>query len=952
MIKRFSPKLISLFVVSSISIFTLQAQVRDVVSLDGKWDFALDSVGSGDQIYSTSTSFDDWVVLPGTTDTNRKGSRNVNSTETTYLTRKYSYRGKAWYSKVVEIPKSWSSKRIELELERTKPSVVYVDGKRVGSSDNISTPQFYDLSSYLTPGVHRLTILVDNGDTVPEQLFASSHAYTESTQTNWNGIIGAIELTAKNKIYIDSLRVTPNLRAKSVSVEFVIEGAKNLKKTTPITISAVSWNSKTEHSVKSLIINAKKGESRYSVEYSLGEDALFWSEFEPNLYRVDVEIKGLDRTSENVGLREFKTVGTQFNINGTPTFLRGKHDACVFPLTAHTAMSMQEWREYFKTCKEYGINHVRFHSWCPPKGCFEAADIEGIYLQPELPIWGSLEHKNSELNRFLIKEGINIQNAYGNHASFVMFALGNELWGDLELMQEFVARFREVDNRHLYAYGSNNFLGYKGQLEGEQFMVTCRVGGAEMYETHTRGSFSFADAVEGGLVNNSYPNSVTNFDGAISKCSVPVVSHETGQFQIYPNYEEMKKYKGVLAPVNFEIFKQRLDDAGMSDQANAFFEASGKWSVELYKADIEMDLRTKGFGGFQLLDLQDYPGQGSAYVGILDAFMDNKGLVTPTQWREFCNDIVPLFVTEKFCYYNNEKLEGEIKIANYSGSSLKSKQVRWTLSDAQRVIESGISKINSDRIGLLSLGEISCSLSGETKAKKLRLTLQIDGSEYRNGYDIWVYPTSNREITMSDVVIVKDSLSQSLIWELEQGKTVLWFPSKNGLDSVTVGALFQTDYWNYRMFKNICDNAKLPVSPGTMGLLIDPKHPLFSEFPTDNHTSWQWYEIVKKSYPMILDSTPTTYRPVVQVIDNIERNHKLGLVYEFKVGNAKLLICMSDVDSQGKPEEAQFYKSLVDYVTSSKFEPNTSITANELQSLFTTSVKSAQIEKLINISYE
>ena len=192
-------------------------------------------------------------------------------------------------------------------------------------------------------------------------------------------------------------------------------------------------------------------------------------------------------------------------------------------------------------------------------------------------------------------------------------------------MEEITDNLRRIDNRRLYAFGSNNFLGYHGQVEGEDFLVTCRIGGADDYSTHTRGSFSFADADQGGYLNNTYPNSTQDFSKAISECTVPVISHETGQFQVYPNYDEMSKYQGVLSPVNIGIFRNRLVEAGMIDQAEEFFRASGRWSALLYKAEIEMDLRTKGFGGFQLLDLQDYPGQGSAYVGILDAFMDSKG---------------------------------------------------------------------------------------------------------------------------------------------------------------------------------------------------------------------------------------------------------------------------------------------------------------------------------------
>ena len=100
------------------------------------------------------------------------------------------------------------------------------------------------------------------------------------------------------------------------------------------------------------------------------------------------------------------------------------------------------------------------------------------------------------------------------------------------------------------------------------------------------------------------------------------------------------------------------------------------------------------------------------------------------------------------------------------------------------------------------------------------------------------------------------------------------------------------------MFKSICEWVKKPVSPGTLGLLMDPSHPAFTHFPTDFHTNWQWFTMIKNSHPLILDLLPDNYRPIVQVIDNVERNHKLGMIQEFNVGSGKLLICMTDLETQ------------------------------------------------------
>lgn len=820
------------------------------IDLSGKWMFTLDrqhTVQPDDRLTET-------VELPGTTDTNMKGDLVNKYDETTHLTRRYSYRGRAWYQHEIEIPADWKGMPVYLFLERTKPSEVYVDGKLMGSSNDISTPQVYNLSSALTTGSHNLSIMVDNGSGVPEQLYASSHAYTEDTQTNWNGIIGEIYLTTSQ----------------------------------PKALPA------TKH-------------------------------IHPNF-------------------KDFHIKGQHFYANGHKIFLRGKHDACVWPLTGHVAMDVKSWKDYLGKCADYGLNHVRFHSWCPPEAAFVAADELGIILQPELPFWGSFDDKDSLLMNFLHKEGENILRWYGHHPSFRMFALGNELWGSIDKMAEFIADFRKLAPDKVYTFGSNYYLGYKGVKPGMDYFTTCRVGGEGWgnYGTHTRGSFSFADAADGGMINHFYPNTEMNFTEGCSLTNVPIISHETGQFQTYPDYDEIKKYTGVLYPYNMEVFRSRLEKAGMADQAKDFHKASGLWSLQLYKQDIEMDLRTPNMAGFQLLDLQDYPGQGSAYVGILDAFMQSKGLCTESEWRQWCSPVVPLLISPQFCFTNEEGIHAKLQIANYSGESLKGKTLSWSL-DGQHG-----SSILPDGEGLVDIGALDIDLSAYEHPVQLQLKLKIEGTEYQNTYDLWVYPFGVDLSKLEQKVIITNELTDKIARQLEKGKSVLLMPDSSKL---TVGGLFQTDYWNYRMFKTISENNKKSVSPGTLGILTDPKHPIFKSFPTEMHTNWQWFPILKASHPMMLDNTGKDYRPIIQVIDNIERNHKLGLVFEFQVGKGRLLVCMADLErASSYPEGRQFYRSLLEYMTSKDFAPNTKISLQDFHRLMNTKVVEGKIGELNNIS--
>lgn len=934
----------------------LPPDTRSRIPLEGNWGLQLDTAGAGIAPDWLTKSCTDSLFLPGTTDMGKKGTYNTDMTLTTSLSREYVFEGKALYTKQVDIPEEWDGTSVRLVMERTKPTTIWIDGKEVGANNDISTAQQYDLSSYLFPGTHTVAILVDNGkQAVPEKVYGSSHAYSASTQTNWNGIIGDFYLESVPLCGIDDIQLYPDVAKKVVTARVTLRNPDKGVGKGILSFYAEAWNTDKQHKtpVQTIEVDWTKPEQEF--ELALGDKALLWSEFTPTLYRLSVSLKtdqSVDTEQATFGLRDFKAKGRQFTMNGKVTFLRGKHDACVFPLIAHTAMDVETWRHYFQVAKQYGINHYRFHSWCPPEACFEAADIEGIYLQPELPVWGNIDIDDTELCDYLLKEGRNLHRAYSNHASFVMFGLGNEMSGE-EGLAMLIQTFKKEDNRHIYASGSNNYLGFKGKQADEDYFTTCRVGREDdkQFNTHARASFSFADAYDGGYLNHTYPNSEMDFSSANALCDVPIISHETGQFQVYPNYEEIKKYTGVLKPRNFEIFKKRLEEAGMIDQAHDFMMASGKWSALLYRADIEMNLRTPEWGGFQLLDLQDYPGQGSAYVGILDAFMESKGLIAPEEWRHFCSEVVPLFCTEKFCWTNDEALTGEVEIANYSESDLNSKQLSWTLTDSkQQVLDKGVLPLQVKQGELAKVGTLKPAIASVRKAEKVTLALSIDGTPYRNDYSLWIYPAADKEVAPSEDICVTDDLDAHLKYLTEGGK-VLWFPSKDKHKDQTVGGLFQTDYWNYRMFRTICENLDRPVSPGTLGILTDPGHPALADFPTEFHTNWQWFPIIKQSYPMILDRLSDDYRPIVQVIDNVERNHKLGLLFEFKVGNGKLLVCMSDLKAvQDKPEARQFYRSILEYMESSAFAPSYSLSAKDLQDLFTAKVKTGEMKKLFNIS--
>lgn len=918
---------------------------RQMMNLSGEWICSLDSDNQGEN-NGWGIRFPEAaiapVILPGSLDSNGIGY-SVEEKSDQHLGKPLQYEGAAWYTKTVTLPDSFRSQYVELLMERTKVTKVWINGQYAGGSDLVYAPQTLDVSELIRPGQpNTITVCVNNElALVPVE---GSHAYSPDTQTNWNGIIGKICLTAMAPEHILAVRVYPNVPQKSFHLEVELShGSADeilyLRAQACLISTDEGWSDYTYTKVSG-------SSSIEEIMMSLGSNAEVWSDTSPSLYKVRVELgikdatggwSNLDAKEWVTGLREFKATPDGFTINGNRTFLRGKHDACVFPLTGYPPMTLEGWMREFGIAKTYGINHYRFHTFTPPDAAFEAADRLGIYIQSELPVWWAFDDKDESQVSYMKNLGTHIADAYANHPSFVMFALGNEIYQDRAVLKEMVAHLRAHDPRPLYSQGSNNRLWDPSFAEGDDYWRSFRTGSyQEGGLTDARLSMSYIDSNgEGGQLNFRYPSTTINFDKALERSPVPFLGFEVGQYQVFPNFSELTKYTGVLKPYNLEQYRDRLKKTGMLDQAQDFFLASGALSVLCYRADIEAMLRTERYAGFDLLDLQDYPGQGTALVGMLDAFMDSKGLIRPDEFRQFCDETVILLEQEKFCWTNDETYTAAVSLSNFSNQDFQNRKIEWQLRDGGHLLKSGSVVIDSPSYSGLKTFEqaISFPLNGISTPIRLDLDLFLVGTSIRNSYPLWIYPESK---TVEDFwnVLVVESLDYETMQYLEDGGKVLLFPTEEGIKKHSTANQFISEFWNWQMFTKFAIESNKPISAGTMGLLLNPRHKAVADFPTDFHTDYQWWPIVTYSRALILDDFPNDYRPIIQVVDNISRMHKLGLLCEFKVGKGKLLICTSRLpDHMEYPEVRQFYISLVNYMKSEDFAPDYEIKAEELKAL-------------------
>jgi hypothetical protein len=850
---------------------------------------ALQNQGFGDDItvdtkWTGETGLDIWLNSPQYAKYRQPGNIKVPF----FLQPEKHYMGAAWYQRDVEIPAAWRDKRVVLSLERPHwETRVWLDGRDIGTNTSLSAPHTYDLGPALAPGKHTLTIRVDNRLIV--DVGAWAHSVTDHTQGNWNGIVGDLSLRATSPVWIEDVQVYPNARRNSAEVEVRIGNASGKAGRGTLTIGRqsqrVAWD---EHG------------GAAGAYVMLDDNAKTWDEFNPALQKLLLQLKGDqadDQRAVTFGLREIGTSGKQFVLNGHPAFFRGTLECCIFPLTGYPPTDVESWKRLIRTCKAYGLNLIRFHSWCPPEAAFIAADELGFYFQVECAVW-SKPGEDKALGHWLYAESERIVHAYGNHPSFLLLTHGNEPSGKNrdEFLAGWVSFWKQRDPRRLVTSGS----AYP-QLPENQYHVCYPCRGPH------------------GWLGKDYLADVQVF-------SVPVVVHEMGQWCVYPNFDETRKYSGPLKPKNFDIFRDSLTEHGMFDQWRDFLRASGKLQVLCYKEEIEAALRTPGIGGFELLDLHDFPGQGTALVGVLDPFWESKGYVTAAQYRRFCNATVPLARVLKRVWTTDETLSADVEVAHFGPEPLQKAVAWWKLvSENGKALAQGEFPAKTIPLGQgTPLGRVEADLAKVIAPKACKLIVGLKGTPFENDWNVWVYPARPAVAAPSDVLITA-ALDPQALARLDGGGRVLLLPPR--LSRANPKLSFEPIFWNHYMFRN--------HTRVTLGLLCDPKHPALAQFPTQFYQDWQWNEIVTRAQAMVLDALPKDLHPIVQPIDDWNTNRKLGLVWECLVGNGKLLVCSADLekDLDKRPAARQLRDSLLSYMSGGRFNPKVAVSKDDLARL-------------------
>ena len=867
---------------------------------------------------------------------------DVDSRITTRLTRNYTYEGPAEFSRVFDGDVR-ADKRYYLHIERTRAASAFVDGGKAPCvAYGLSTPTVFDLTGLLHKG-SVIKLVTDNTyPGMPYRDITFSSAATDETQTNWNGAIGEIYVEEKNACRIADVRVYPSV-AEPTSVDIALEicatgtvllahdpGAKRTVPMAPavsatVRIAGKSLTTPVERTV--LLTSGNTTNVRFD-NITLTEECAdaHWDEYEGILHEFEVSLLTGNEISDSMtvrfGLRTFSFDDTgRLTLNGRRILLRSEANCGLFPESGHPPMDIESWTEIVKTYKSYGINCIRFHSWCPPEAAFEAADRLGVMIQAELPNWNPRDAFNDEsCFNFYKNELTQIIKTYANHPSFVMLALGNELHASdegVDRMHALLAEARRLDPTRLYAWGSNNFYGNKGADPESDFYT-----GSDYYGTPLRFSGNK------GVINATAPNTRRDLSGVLSKIredyKKPVFTFEVGQYEILPDMKELADFKGVTKPDNLIVVDERRKKNGISDEEwERRVNATGEIALKAYREEIEGVLRTPGLSGISLLGLQDFTGQGTALVGMLNSHLKPKPypFSNPARFNKFFRNQTVLVLFDRYTYENGETFTAEVKVANYgkdplpgefsytletapSGHGYEDNTGRIFVSGQQDTAETGV---NSCPPGALtSLGTLHIALAGFDKASALRLTVTV--GDISTEYPLWVYP--HVDPVCPEGVYETEVFDDKAKEILNSGGRVYVSPhsTKEAIPD-SIQAQFTTDFWSVGTF---------PAQEGAMGQLIKKDHPIFRDFPTDEWSDWQWFRMASQRAFIL----PQYRDAIITEMDCYVRQRPMAQLYETKYGTGRVLFSsMGLQDLQDYPEARMLLDCIYRYLGSEDFNP-------------------------------
>ena len=953
--------ILSLFL--SLAVAPCMSAPRGHISLDGIWQFTLDPQDRGvaEGWSRLPDRFDRKIRVPGIWQGQGFGEERGQV--------RHDYQGVAWYGRALTIPSDWAGRKIWLHVGGVlRRARIYVNGKELGNHEGLMTASKVDLGRALKPGeVHWLVIRVDNQmrsgkytpvkDRTPYGAIEwdySSPMGAFNYIGNWGGLYRGIYLESTESVWLEETTLNSDIDQETITVASTVRNQlPTQSKQIRYQVIILDQNGKVVAQKNSQEDIRRNKDRSTSLEVKI-PDMHLWSPEEPHLYhatvRIDAHREILDEIQLRFGMRKLSTRGKKVLLNNRPYYLRGYSVGRGDPIEGILPIDKDYYLDQFQTAREFGFNYVRYHSSTPPREAFEAADEVGILLHVELPVMFTSWLMPS--NELLLRELERILVSHRNHPSLCAVAFGNEfnLERDFHTDAEKSEFLRVIDR--FYHTGK--------ELAPDVFIMS----------------------------NAGYPvypsDLIASYKG-LSAGGVPTLKHESGGYRdSLPDIDLVERFTGVLKADRLAERRHWVEQKDLKRLYPTLRRHSERLQQMVRKWYFEKVRTIPELSGYEFWLLVDSPANhysDSWEDGLLNYFGEPKAITTEEMRQSNAPTVLLISAgIDDRTFWADAGKKFQLLVSHYAPEAIHDGRVAWSLRQGADTLHQGVLENLQVEVGEVKhLGEIAIPPVVLRGAAKLEFRVELKEGDFRqtNQWSFWAFPRNFLDKVEGEVILrdvrseylrqrypflieatrvsstAKLVIASHLDWEvydyLRKGGRVFLMAGPNQFDE-QVGVNF------------------FPGSGQSIGTYILSEHPAMIDYPHENMCDLQFFSVLNGGAALRIPESPTLWmtsvggdvgygRPQSKLADRITpiiwglKNSggssgggysRLAWLIETRVGNGRLLLStlrMSENLDDARPEATYLFDRLLRYVESDRFQPEGSISEEELSGLMTPYVK-------------
>ena len=952
---RYTSTLFDVLVISGLFISAGYAQPRNVLNLDGIWNFATDPDNRGEAekwyqpdaklpkmpLPSYAPTADGTIRVPGVWDNQGYGP------ETDKVC--HNFVGKGWYKRQIEVPQSWLNHRSFLVITGVhRDSKVWINEHFLGEHIGFLSTQEYDVTPYATPGTTvTITIQVDSKQRWEVDTMSGSTPDSDYMNIAWGGISGHVFLEARSDAWLSDLYVQSDVPNSTCQVSATFNGKTDLLDAARLEVFDKSGRRVAEASTK-LASGIATGQL-VSIKTAL-PDAALWTPDNPTLYTAQLSlIKGgqiVDAVKSRFGMRQFTVDGPNLLLNGNRIMLRGYGSGHIYP----EQMAMPSDKEFhlrqLSIIKSYGFNHVRNHSTIMPPEYYEACDELGIIATAEFHIgYDTFIPGTGSRWKANVKPGTDPKPAFDtyhrewaaiiiqhrNHPCILCWVMGNELYPDFPIRYSFQDIARKLDPSRLYldSDGVDKALLANPKLDRPSVAI---------YD------IQFAE----------WSDPIMNVDKfKMPKPIKPVLSHEAGNYVTFSRPDLIDQFQHNFKPFWMVAGKTKLEKLGLLQEANEWAEKSERLYSLLHKYNLEALRNNPYISGYHWWMFQDY---WTTSDGIVDHYFRPKS-ITKEEVLKYNSDVVLLQNGLDRTYRGKKRLELKLLASNFSTEALRGQFVWEVKAGYQSIAKHQLTLNHIPQGELAEVTNIRLELPDVAAPVPLTITSELVAGEkrFKNDWSSRLYPAAIKPGNISMPVFADDTkLKQFSTWNVKP------FPLDGNLPS---RAVYLTGKLNTRILNAIERGACVVMFDGTgrcgstdlLGgalecvsvVTLDGFSYFLKPYPVTFRTSWWkagekreenntgtfvydhpvtrsmapdgwcdvgWFHLIEGGCKFDLETAPARPEVLVRALTSLTLPADEALLFEVSVGKGSLIVSgLNHRRAEGRPENEWLIARLLDH---------------------------------------